>query len=260
MPIINTDMTDAKIDLGPTGLCMHRAHTNPIRQFQVFGERGSGTNVIRKTLQLNVKMKRVESLGWKHGFPQMVAIPNNLLVICVVRDAWRWAQSMHKRPWHSEPDLQELSFSDFIRAEWRSIVDRPTDFEMLHDELTVDGVPLQFDRHPITGKRFENLFALRTAKLQALAGFANRNCSFLYVTLESFNEDPEGFVKTVCETYDVARRPREFRFVERRMGNLHNRSVKLADLGSKDGAQSDFAFMAQQLDHDLEALFGYSYV
>lgn len=259
MPIINADMTDTTFDLRENGLLMHRAHDKPIRQFQVLGERASGTNVVRKTLGQNVKMRGVETLGWKHGFPHMVAIPRNLVVICVVRNAWNWALSMHKRPWHADPDIQKLGFSDFLRSEWKSIVDRPSDFQMLADELKVQGVPLQHDRHPITGALFENLFALRTAKLQALHGMRNRDCSYIFVTLETFNEDPEGFVTTLCDTFGVLRRPREFRLVERRLGNLHNRAVKAVPKSSENDLHADFMFMKDSLDHELEAEFGYSY-
>ncbi len=252
-------MTQTKIDLRTTGLLMHRAHANPHRQFQVLGERASGTNVVRKTISQNVKIKRVDSLGWKHGFPHMVAVPNNLIVICVVRNAWNWALSMHKRPWHADPEIQKLGFSDFVRSEWRSIVDRPTDFDFLHEELKTTGTPLQYDRHPITGLPFPNLFALRQAKLQALVGIANRECSYVFVTLESFNKDPLHFVTTLCDTFDLVRRPREFRTVERRMGNLHNRAVKTVPKSSDDEFHRDFVFMIDTLDIDLETRLGYQY-
>jgi hypothetical protein len=61
-------------------------------------------------------MRPSDALGWKHGFAQALAIPADLAVICVTRNAADWALSMHAKPWHAVPALQALAFSDFIRA------------------------------------------------------------------------------------------------------------------------------------------------
>ncbi|KNG95661.1 hypothetical protein [Pseudaestuariivita atlantica] len=247
------------IDLSQTGLSLHRATDVPITQFQVLGERGSGTNVVRKTMEKNLRLMRVEGLGWKHGFPHMVCIPDDLLVVCVVRNAAAWALSMHKRPWHVAPEVQALGFSEFLRAEWRSVVDRPPDFEMLSDELHGQGATLQYDRHPITGLPFENLFRLRTAKLRALEGIANRGCSFVFVQLEVFHVLGEDYLHQLCEAFDVTRKVPHFKQVTRRLGNKWNQSVRNHRETPEEIGDADAEFMLSQLDPDLEARFGYVY-
>ena len=156
----------------------------------------------------------------------MVAIPERLLVICVQRGLFGWTSSLYKRPWHADAALQALPFSEFIRTEWRSVVDRTSDFEMVHPEIMADGQPLQFDRHPITGAPFANIFALRTLKAQALLGMENRGCDVVYVQLEAVQRDAEGFIMALGAAFDLEGTERGFRPVTRRMGNRFRPSVK----------------------------------
>lgn len=238
---------------------MHREGDTPIRQFQVFGERASGTNVVRKTLQKNVDCMRVETLGWKHGFLHMVAIPADLVTIGVVRHAWNWARSLYARPWHAHPDMQLLPFDAFIRAPWHSIVDRPTDFEMLHDELDAEGAALQLDRHPMTGAQFENIFALRRAKLESLLSLAKRGNSCAFVRMESFNDSQKEFCAEFAGSFDLSWQSDRFKRVEWRMGNRFNPSVGDRPPSPEVPSAEDLAFMRSQLDLNCEAQLGYSY-
>ena len=41
---------------------------------QVFGERSSGTNFVKRLIGRNSVLKPTEEMGWKHGFPQMTAM------------------------------------------------------------------------------------------------------------------------------------------------------------------------------------------
>lgn len=247
------------MQIDESGLTMIRRGTAPMTQFQVLGERGSGTNYVRKLMQKNLLIHRVEALGWKHGFPHMVAIPGNLLVVCVVRHAWDWARSLYARPWHAHPQLQTLPFSGFIRSEWHSIVDRPTDFEELRPELNARGAPLQQDRHPITGRRFENIFALRNAKLAALRGMANRDCNLVFVRLEAFQQAPENMLNTVSETFDIERKGTEFSGVTRRLGNRFAPKVKNRPPPPEHPEKADAIFMRGALDIAQERAMGYVY-
>jgi len=244
-----------------TGLLIRRVTDRPPTQFQVIGERASATNLVRKLIEKNTMVGRTEALGWKHGAPHMVAIPRDFLVICVVRNAEAWALSMHKRPWHAHPDLQKLPFSEFLRAPWRGIVDRPPDFEQLHHEIAdrVEGAELQLDRHPITGQRFANLFELRRVKLAAHLGFLNRDCNLLLVQAERVQADPERFAAWFLEVFGVDLRGQRIKGVTRRMGNRFRLSV--AERAETPDALSpeDRAFLREQLDLDTEAALGYTY-
>ncbi len=246
-------------DMDEFGCTIHLNDDSSPSTFQIIGERACGTNVVRKTIEENTKMFRTEGLGWKHGFPTMVAIPRGLIVVCVFRNAVSWALSMHKRPWHLDPELQKLEFSDFLRSEWRTIVDRPTDFEQLHPEIKADGQPLQFDRHPVTGKMFKNLFDLRRAKTAALMGISNRDCSFAWVQLETLQSAPEAFMEYFRQSLDVPAKRDFFRPVTRHLGSRFNSSVRSRPETPTEMSADDLAFLKANLDLEAEAQLGYSY-
>lgn len=246
-----------------TGYHLNRPHSVPLTHFQVFGERGSATNLVRKMIEKNLHIVRTESLGWKHAVPHMVAIPRDFLMIGVVRNAEAWALSMHKRPWHLDPALQANDFSTFIRTPWRGIVDREADFEEVVGEMTgqTEGLELQFDRHPITGRPFENLFQMRSVKMACLLGMLNRSCNMALVRAESVQADPEGFVRWLAEAADLSMQRDFIKTVNRRLGNRFNLSVPREQRGETPGEMSeeDRAFMRRALDMKLETHLGYHY-
>jgi len=248
-------------DFANSGFHARRVTATPPEMFQVIGERGSGTNVVRKLIQKNIDLFRTEALGWKHGFPRMLAVPENLLTIVCIRDARDWALSMHKRPWHGDPSLQYLTFSEFIRAPWKGKVDRIEDFETVHPELDADGAELQFDRHPITGRRFPNLFALRRTKLQAHLSMLIRGGDVAVLRMESFLTDPDASLTRLCDRFALTRKPGNFRPVKERMGTRFNSSTQGTPRPETPDHMSaeDVAFMKSQLDLNDEAMLGYVY-
>jgi hypothetical protein len=166
---------------------------------------------------------------------------------------------MHARPWHLHPDQQALAFSDFIRADWNSIVDRPADFETLADELNAQNAPLQLDRHPLTGLPFPNIFALRRAKLEGLMSMAARDCNVMFVQLELFNLDPKGFTARFAEGFDLSLVRKFFKPVNKRMGNAFKHSGAERHGTPKDPSDEDFEFMMSELNIAREAQLGYVY-
>lgn len=241
------------------GWYLKRANDAPLSMFQVIGERATATNMVRKVIDKNVDITRTEGLGWKHSAPHMVALPAELLSVVVVRNAVSWALSMHKRPWHAHPDLQALDFSGFLHAEWRSIVDRPSDFDEIHPELTalVAGAELQLDRHPVTGRRFANLFELRAVKQATHLGMLNRDCNVLVVKAELVQIDQVGFAATMIEELGLPLKGLRIKPVTNRLGNRFSRAVPV-ETPDELSAQ-DHAFMMQHLDLQTEAALGYDY-
>ncbi|MBB95288.1 MAG: hypothetical protein CML68_11920 [Rhodobacteraceae bacterium] len=242
-----------------TGVFAHRVTSEPPEMFQVIGERGSGTNVVRKLIDKNIASFRTEALGWKHGFPRMLAVPDNLLTIVCIRNAESWALSMHKRPWHADPSMQTLEFSDFIRAPWLGLVDRIEDFETIHPELKALGRELQFDRHPLTGAPFPSLFALRRAKLQGHLSMLHRGGDVLLVRMESFLADPETALNAMVDRFGMRRKHDFVKPVNRRLGTRHSASVDARPVTPDRMSEADMDFLRAELDLGLEAQLGYTY-
>jgi len=244
-------------DMAQTGWHFHRAHDGPLDRFQVLGERGCGTNVIRKTMQDALQIKRTEALGWKHGFPAMIALPPSFLTICAVRDAQKWAHSLYSRPWHADASVQALGFSEFLRAPWMSRVDKMGHFDGIAPRLQPLGEELQWDRHPLTGARFDTIFAMRNLKHRALLGLPERGASVVYVSLDAFNAAPEAFLADLAAAFSLAPTAAGYAPVARRMGNRFTPAIADRAPAPADWAAADLAWMHSQLDPAIEATLGF---
>ncbi|WP_353475130.1 hypothetical protein PVT71_16355 [Salipiger sp. H15] len=229
-----------------------------ITRYQVFGERSSGTNFVKRLIGRNTPLVPTEELGWKHGFPQMTAIPGDTLIVCVTRNATDWARSMHAKPWHCPPGMQRLPFAEFLRAEWATLADRPRYFPQVA-ALGGAGQPLQHDRHPLTGLPFEDLFALRRAKLAGLTSFFNRGCALLFCRLEAVQAEPEAFLAMLRDQFALPEGG-PLRPVQKRLGSKFKPAVpEPRPATPAELSLQDMEFLRARLDLGLEAALGYRY-
>ncbi|MGB5865439.1 MAG: hypothetical protein WBG95_14215 [Sulfitobacter sp.] len=242
--------------MAQNGWYFHKAYDGPFDRFQVLGERGCGTNLLRKSITKTHRIMRTEALGWKHAVPMMIAVPPSFLTVCIVREARGWATSLYNRPWHSDPSLQQVKFPEFLRTPWIGSIEFADQFEIYHPELDPEGFELQWDRHPLTGRRYANLFEMRNVKHQGLLSLPARGGSVAYVTLERFNADPRAFLDAMGEIYGLLPTERGYRPVTRRMGNQW-RSAYQRDPAPADWPTADVAWMNSQIDPRIEAVFGY---
>lgn len=244
-------------DMATIGWHFHKVTDGPFDRFQVLGERGCGTNVIRKTVQDTLVIKRTEALGWKHGIPAMIAIPPTFLTICAVRGPRAWTRSLYKRPWHGAPDMQSLNFHDFIRTPWHALVDKHGHFENIPPNLQPLGEELQWDRHPVTGARFDTIFAMRNLKHRALLALPERNASTIYVSLDAFNAAPQAFLADLADTFGLDFHEAGYSPVERRMGTRWTAAVDNRTPLPKTWTLKDIAWLNSQLDPMIETTLGF---
>lgn len=244
-------------DMATRGWHFHKAGDGPFDRFQVLGERGCGTNVIRKTVQDALSIRRTEALGWKHGVPAMIALPPSFLVICAVRAPHKWAHSLYKRPWHATEAMQRLGWADFLRSPWASCVDKLGHFDGIAPRLHPLGHPLQWDRHPVTGEAFANIFAMRNLKHRALLGLPARGASVVYVSLDAFNTAPEAFLADLAAAFGLRFTERGYVPVARRMGNRFTPAVEGRAPAPDAWPPEDLAWMHSQLDAATETALGF---
>lgn len=240
-----------------------QARGAPPREHFVFGERNSGTNLVDALLKRNIPALAESAgdrigpqgfrYGWKHGFPQMVAAPQSCLAIAVFRAPETWLRSMHRRPWHAIPTLRELGFSEFIRAEWITRVDEQN-FGVTKGGLRW-GAELQYDRHPLTGARFDNICALRRAKTAGFLSLARRFANCLFVRHEDVTADPEGFARFVAEAYGLEQAA-AFEPVEARRGRASEGAFEPVVYDPLSAEDAEFVWGA--LDAAQEAQLGYA--
>jgi hypothetical protein len=249
-------VADHRVKIEPT-LYIQRQTGQQVRLMQVIGERSSGTNYTHKLCRRSLEIERVADLGWKHAFPHVPYIRRDMLVICVVRNAIDWLISMHKRPWHSTADLQALPFADFIRSPWTTEVGGGG-FMNTEKRADVADLPLQFDRHPITGEVFQNLVQLRNCKLAALIGMRNRVENLVLVQFETILADPGAFILQVRESFGLTGKD-EFDVGEARLGAKFRADVPDRPAAPATLSPEDLRFLLEQLDLGQEARVGYSY-
>lgn len=245
-------------DFARTGFASVIPDGAQITRFHVLGERSSGTNYVKRLLGRNTSLNPTEALGWKHGFVQTRAIPADLLVVGVVRRADDWLRSMHAKPWHCSPTLQSLEFSKFIRAEWDTIIDRPRYFDGAEAAGEV-GQPLMQDRHPLTGARFENLLALRQAKLHVLLSFTRRDCAFILLRMEDVIAAPEQTLARITTALNQPITNQTFRPVVKRLGSKFKPSVPNRPETPTNLPEADKDWMRSAIDIAQERHLGYLY-
>lgn len=239
-------------------VALSRTETKP-RRFQVIGERCSGTNYLHHLVRRNLPLKPSNALGWKHGFSTAVAIAPDMLVIVVARRADDWARSLYARPWHANPGVQNRPFSEFIRSPWRTKVRLDLRAGLGPWDARI-GRTLQWDKHPITGRSFSNIFRLRNAKLAAHTGYLFRTGNVLVVPLERVAENPERFINETAEAFGLSTRG-AFREIEGQYGHHLFWRSRYDEIALPDVSLSndDRKFMVRQLDGKLERRFGYTY-
>ncbi len=244
-------------EFAETGCYFGRLSYN-VTRFQVIGERSSGTNFLNHTLLMNTALEPSEVLGWKHGTPQMEAIPTDLVVLISVRRADTWASSMFAKPWHATQRVKQLGFSDFLRSEWETIVDRARYFPQSASEQKL-GLPLQLDRDPLTGALYPNLFALRNGKLRTHLSYLNRACHVCLVRHETVVANPERFVHAFLQAFGLPPMTLAFRPVKKKLGARYFSPSEAERIPPDELSAEDMALLLDQCNLNLEARLGYRY-
>ena len=225
-----------------------------LTDFQVFGERRSGTNFLSELLKGTFFLDEVFTYGWKHAAPVMPCIKSNSLMAVVVRDPVEWLLSMHSVPFEA-PEMAQLPFSDFLRSEWTSIY-RPRGLGRRKFGLAgfpaERGAVLQYDRHPIDGRAFRNPLEMRVIKMKSHLGLLRRSPNALVVRYEDIANDAEAVLRQIAQAFALDIRP-DAQFSVRRVGPKTGKGR----LGREDISASDLQFIAGNLEQDLEARFQY---
>jgi hypothetical protein len=193
---------------------------NKITEIQVFGERNSGTNYLRKLFEKNYKNIKTligsDGFGWKHGNlgnpwirrkddGTFVHIPirdykkdsENVLFVIIYRNPLTWIQSTHQSPHHA-PELFDLSFNDFITKRWRSY----------YGPGATDLDPDQEKRFSIINENnlfeeYENIFDLRKQKINIFEKFKDKVNNVTYLQYENLREDYSAVLKKIALEYDI---------------------------------------------------------
>ena len=171
-----------------------------INRFTVFGQRCSGTNALIKLIEANFpSLPFCEQSGFKHWLvPEDRELPDDLLVIVIAREVQSWLRSLHRNPWHVVAEMRDLSFSEFIRAEWRTVWDM--DFWGIDEKHPLFAKPIVEERCPVSGNPFKNAVAMRTAKLRNWLALEQRCRKLVTLTQHELAANAEGVVSRIARS------------------------------------------------------------
>ncbi|GMN13907.1 hypothetical protein [Altererythrobacter sp. MTPC7] len=221
-------------------------------RFQVYGQRCSGTNALIKLLERNLpELEFTEVFGFKHWLvPPGVAIPDDVFVVVIAREAGEWLRSLHAKPWHAVPELKQLDFAEFIRAEWRSVWD--DDFWGVEEGHPDFGKPIAEEMCPDTGNPFANAIAMRTAKLGNWLDVAARARGHALLSHAQLVAEPQQVVRRIAGASGTPMRG-DFVPVTSYKGqdNRPFEPVRHEKLGPEDAAH-----VSRYLDPGIERQFG----
>ncbi len=225
----------------------------PVDQVQIFGQRCSGTNVLRKLVSANFGAEAITDFyGFKHWFvPEQILFPANVLIMVVARDPFDWIRSLHRQPWHAHPDLKTLAFSQFLRAEWHSYWD--AEFGGIEPRHPLFGREMLHERDPATRLRFANALRKRAAKLRSWSELTTR-CNHLALLDQAvLASTPHVVLDALAQALGRAH-PADLTALQSYKGNgLTPFQPRRYDPLTPE----DVDFVRSQLDPDVEHLFGY---
>lgn len=240
-------------------LASRRPFEVPVARFQVLGERCSGTNFADFLIGANTRLQRTRDYGWKHGFPGFHSVLRDDLLIVCFRDAESWLRSMYQKPWHVPDEDTDVTFSEFLRSPWRTILDMPIAMSAIGGRKSFR-LPVQRDRHPITGKMPANPVDLRNLKNAAFLGILERGCNVALIRHEDVTARPDAVLDRLCALFAIERNPGALALPDTQLGEMTTRTIE----GPRRDAtpvfsDADRAFVHDALDHDTETRLGYRF-
>lgn len=227
---------------------VHRNGTGPVDRFQVLGDRCSGTNFIAHLIEQNFTgLTQSTELGWKHGFiDRNQATAPRLLVVVAHRHPVRWLSSVHRSPFELSRAMQQMSFSQFLRAEWAPVW-------RLREQGHDIEKPATEDMDPESGAPFANVFRMRAAKLRYYEDLAHMPVHVAFVRFEDANRNPAGVVSALAAGFGLRASPTFYGVTKYRGGAKAPYRPRIFARISRE----DRAFIAASLDHEAEAMVGY---
>ena len=241
-------------------LYAHRHTDEPITQLALFSERSSGSNYVQRLIEVNSPLQRNESC-MKH-FPPWFQLPiddyygprhhytfegtDNTLFVIIFRDPYDWVRSLHLQPYFVAPLIQNLSFSAFIRMPW--ILDR---FDpIIAQERSWNP---RIDLDPQTGFSFDNVFKLRTAKIETMLLIKERAKNVYYINYESARDHPQ---EVLAELSSFFHFPLYDTYTPRLLYK-NQLGVPYAPKVYDPISDKDLLYINSQLDESLENSIGY---
>ncbi len=243
-----------------------------LKEFQVYGERNSGTNYLRKLMRENYQdilpLGGDRGFGWKHtdfgqpwcdyrNGPEEIYCHSvrdykkdskNVVFVVIYRNPITWLQSMHKHAHHA-PLLYGLSFSDYIRHPWTSYYGIPGQESSPDKERRLSMV-----KPENLFEEYESVLDLRVQKNQIFESFKNRVDNVAYVNYEHLKDAPEEVLQTIADKYEFKIKGNFANITEDKFGFGKYKPKKYPPI-----SKVDLDHIIDVLDWDQETSIGYRF-
>lgn len=217
------------------------------------GERCSGTNYIQKLIETNlnisIQLDIENNIGWKHGFINIyndsINCFNNIVTIIIFRNPFDWVKSFYLQPHHLENSFSGVwkpnykpTFSEFIRSEIKYIDSNEKE--------------LMRDRHPFLLTNPKNILELRKWKNEHFLNIKNIIPNTYYIRYEDLVQNPEKIITEINNKWFNI----DFKF-KNWTKYKDNKQIDYTPKTYFDILHSDYTFLVENIDWELESKIGY---
>jgi hypothetical protein len=176
-----------------------------LTQYQIYGERSSGTNILEDSLVKNfdaitafngisdVTDEKFKKYGHKHWFGNHLDLSgtDDTLFICIVRDPINWLKSVYRIPRCLDRSMVK-SQDTFLTSEVVSL------WYVYSKIPPPDSHMLTYEFNPYTGKRYKNIFDLRHEKIKWMyEDLPKLVKNYIFIRYEDLMDDFQGTMKKI---------------------------------------------------------------
>lgn len=177
---------------------LYTTNHNKIDNFTIYGERHSGTKLLKRTVQKSFGVPAVWNYGWKHFFgpynERIISCGKNTLFLGIVRDPYDWTMAMFKKPYHV-PHYITKDIESFLFSEWLSVGNdgkEKTDYDGNIE-----------DRNYKNGERFKNIFELRQIKNEYLYSGIPIDTNYFLLSYEELTSDVNKVLSEISQIFNL---------------------------------------------------------
>lgn len=234
------------------------AEAQSFTELAMFGERCSGVNYVEhRILETFPALKVTHEYGWQHGFVQPQYIRPSTFCVVVVRNVTDWLQHLHRTPFQAGEWSQEASISEFLRNEWSCTTNGRVLGKPYHKLGLARNTELMSERHPMTGQRIRNVIELRNLKMMSLLKLQHMTPHCAYLRYEDMVAHGDEMMDQLQTKLGMPKRA-DLAEVELDLA-LQGNPDKDLNVPLEELSCDDMGFIASELDHQVEAAFGYAY-
>jgi hypothetical protein len=117
----------------------------------------------------------------------------------IFRSPYDWLSSFHNNPPHVDKTLKNLTFSEFIRKEWKCVYNSESKTK---ETDPLFGKEMMYERNPKTGDRFKNILEMRNYKVKEFLSLEKKVLNYAKFRYEDLRDNPK-ILKSLSEEFKL---------------------------------------------------------